>query len=221
MDSIHSSHPSSARGPPQPQDDSPSSRLERLTNARTLLLAQLDHEYSILRLNNNSTMHTPLVDPEGFPRSDIDVASVRTARVKIIRLRNDLNDLERDLERVVHEALARNPDEQPQPADHEPKVETSAHESAAAPFARVDAVAPSSPAAAAGLQRDDLILAFASVNASNHDKLRAVGLVVSQSEGTELAVEVKRGAETRELKLVPRSGWGGRGSLGCHIVPYP
>ncbi len=34
-------------------------------------------------------MDTPLLDPQGFPRADVDVVSVRQARVKIIELRND------------------------------------------------------------------------------------------------------------------------------------
>lgn len=33
---------------------------------------------------NNVGMHEPLVDAEGFPRNDIDLYQVRTARHKII-----------------------------------------------------------------------------------------------------------------------------------------
>lgn len=34
--------------------------------------------------NKNVGMHGPLLDSEGFPRSDIDVVAVRTARNRII-----------------------------------------------------------------------------------------------------------------------------------------
>ena len=31
----------------------------------------------------------PLVTPDGFPRSDLDVVTIRLLRIRIIRLRND------------------------------------------------------------------------------------------------------------------------------------
>jgi 26S proteasome non-ATPase regulatory subunit 9 len=36
---------------------------------------------------------------------------------------------------------------------------------------------------------------------------------------TPLRLLILRGDERRELVLTPRNGWGGRGSLGCHILP--
>lgn len=42
-------------------------------------------------------MSTPLVTADGFPRSDINVLEVRTIRVKIIKLRNDLKVLLEEL----------------------------------------------------------------------------------------------------------------------------
>ena len=38
-------------------------------------------------------MQTPLLSSDGFPRSDIDVVEVRTTRVKIIKLKNDLRSV--------------------------------------------------------------------------------------------------------------------------------
>lgn len=35
-------------------------------------------------------METPLVSSDGFPRSDINLVEIRTVRVKIIKLKNDL-----------------------------------------------------------------------------------------------------------------------------------
>lgn len=52
-------------------------------------------------------MNTALVDPEGFPRSDIDVAGVRTARSQIIRLRNDLKGIIEEMGRLLERGLPR------------------------------------------------------------------------------------------------------------------
>lgn len=66
----------------------------------------------------------------------------------------------------------------------------------------------------------------------NHEKLSKVAEVVRGNEGREVSVKVLRvsdydddgegegrGDQELELNLVPRSGWGGRGLLGCHLVP--
>lgn len=42
-------------------------------------------------------METSLITHDGFPRSDINVLEIRNARVKIIRLRNDLNAIINEL----------------------------------------------------------------------------------------------------------------------------
>jgi hypothetical protein len=51
-------------------------------------------------------MTTPLVDPEGFPRADIDVYAIRHARVSLNRLRNDHRDVVDRLGRVLEEVYA-------------------------------------------------------------------------------------------------------------------
>jgi 26S proteasome non-ATPase regulatory subunit 9 len=89
-------------------------------------------------------------------------------------------------------------------------------------FARVDGVAPSSPAAEAGLRREDLILKFGSLARSSfaENSLQPLADLVSVNENRELQVIILRSEETMSLKLIPRKGWGGRGMLGCHIVPH-
>lgn len=91
-------------------------------------------------------MHAPLVDKEGFPRSDIDVAGVRTARVHIIRLRNDLGDLQREMEQVVVRGLPRDDGEPAVAAEAEDAQMQDQGAEGETPFAKVDAVAPGSPA---------------------------------------------------------------------------
>lgn len=92
------------------------------------------------------------------------------------------------------------------------------------PFAKVNTVAPNSPAATAGLQQGDLIRNFGWVNSTNHDGLRKVAECVQGNEGRNVLVKVSRitaapSAREQDLTLVPRTDWGGRGLLGCHILP--
>ncbi|POY71110.1 hypothetical protein BMF94_5867 [Rhodotorula taiwanensis] len=192
------------------------SEAARLTRLKKNIEAQLDAYYDVLK-NNNCTMETPLVDREGYPRSDIDVAGVRTARHHVIRLRNDLKAVINDMEQLVLRGLPRGEVAPEQDTAMDDAVQTEASDDQ--PFAKVDAVAPNSPANQAGLLREDLLVSFGSVSSSNHDNLRAVAGLVGRSEGTALPVSVIRQGVKVELTLTPRSGWGGRGLLGCHIVP--
>lgn len=52
---------------------------------------------------NSINMREPLVDQDGYPRTDIDVAAVRTARHQIICLQNDLQALEDEIRDRIHE----------------------------------------------------------------------------------------------------------------------
>ncbi|GAA5915924.1 Nas2p [Sporobolomyces salmoneus] len=194
-----------------------SERLSSVLQRRSNLEAVLSVHYSTLSTNNNSTLKTPLVDPQGFPRSDIDVAAVRNARVEIIRGRNDLKAIEGELEALVKEGLSAGDTEMEKPnekGEEEREVKV--------PFARVNSVAQDSPAQLAGLEPNDLIISISSVDSTNHENLAAVGKLVSQLEGKDLPVVVQRdGGKRTVLRLTPRRGWGGRGLLGCHIGPYP
>jgi len=87
------------------------------------------------------------------------------------------------------------------------------------PFAKVNSVVAGSPAEDAGLRAHDLITRFESATWLNHDKLSKVAEVVRQNEGRQIPVSIKRGSETLELVLTPRHNWGGRGMLGCHLLP--
>ncbi|GAA5890013.1 hypothetical protein JCM16303_006135 [Sporobolomyces ruberrimus] len=193
-----------------------SARLSSLLSRRSNLESVLSVHYSTLSTNSSSTMNTPLVDPQGFPRSDIDVAGVRNARVQIIRLRNDLDQLENELHKVVQEGFKRG-EEQTTSIQENKDVDK-----VKVPFAKANSVARDSPAQLAGLEPNDLIISISSIDSTNHENLVRVGKIVSESEGKSLPVVVQReGGKRQVLRLVPKSGWGGRGLLGCHIVPYP
>lgn len=179
-------------------------------------------------------MHTSLLTPDGFPRADIDVAQIRTARARIIHLRNDYKDLMARIEKHIHEHFASLAEgvvdapasssaagDAPRP---EPALRDYVPEQLAEPFAKINTVAPGSPAASAGLQPGDLIRNFGYVDAANHDQLKKVAECVQASAGQGVLVKISRPSAApsqRELQLtlVPRQGWGGRGLLGCHILP--
>lgn len=92
------------------------------------------------------------------------------------------------------------------------------------PFAKVNTVALGGPAESAGLKSGDEIRNFGYVNRANHDNLRKVIECVQGNEGSNVFIRVSRAdgvAERQELRLTltPRKDWGGRGMLGCHILP--
>lgn len=43
--------------------------------------------------------------------------------------------------------------------------------------------------------------------------------VVQSSQGREIDVVVLREEVKVRLRLTPQTGWGGRGMLGCHLLP--
>ncbi|KAG5634605.1 hypothetical protein H0H81_001399 [Sphagnurus paluster] len=134
--------------PPPPN---PMEHAQSLIKKKSNIEAEIESQISILNANQ-STLQTPLVDADGFPRADIDVYAVRGARVRIIELRNDLRDVTEEIGKAL-EAIY---DPSRAPKDSQP--EAGADE--LAPFAKVNGVAPGSPAAEAGLQREDLVVKF-------------------------------------------------------------
>lgn len=172
--------------------------------------AALDAQYGILS-SHGVGLADALVDAEGFPRADVDVYAVRHARVRVIELRNDLRAVMDKLADALAGAF---------PGDA-PGVQTDDAE-AKVPFAKVDGVAPGSPAASAGLQRDDLFVKFGTLTAASFVGASLTPLVqlVSAHENRSIPLKVRRGSGDVFLSLTPRQGWGGRGMLGCHIVLY-
>jgi len=172
-------------------------------------------------------MNTSLLTPDGFPRSDIDVAQIRTTRARIICLRNDYKELMALIETRLHEHFANLPDDEPDaaptPATREAHLsalrDTGEPEVLDVPFAKVNSVIDNSPAAAAGLERGDVIRNFGYVNAANNDNLKKVAECVQGNEGRDVLVKVSRNGRELQLILRPSREWGGRGLLGCHILP--
>ena len=168
-------------------------------------------------------MSSPLVDSDGFPRADIDVASVRTARSKIIHLRNDVRAVSDQIASALELLMAR-PESTATSSGGAQDAEMADAEQAKA-FALVDGVTPGGPAARAGLKRTDRIVHLGPIHAGNHERLSALGPLLQRHEGMTVPLTILRdsaddGAEptTLVLHLTPQK-WSGRGLLGAHIVP--
>ncbi|KAJ9100941.1 hypothetical protein QFC19_005337 [Naganishia cerealis] len=137
-------------------------------------------------------MTSPLVDPEGFPRADIDVYTVRLARAAIARLRNDHRAVVEEMGRLLRvvyavqessttslqNGLSDGASNGTGNAEHIFSNGTSRSQPA---LAKVNAVSPGSPAAQAGLEKNDFIMEFGALNGD--DSLADVGELVARSEG--------------------------------------
>lgn len=179
-------------------------------------------------------METSLTTFDGYPRADIDVAQIRTTRARIRVLKNDHKALMAKLEVVIQAAFASaKPDvaseaattQAVQPSTSSTAPGVASGSAIEPPFAKVNTIAPNSPADQAGMQLGDKVTKFGSVNWTNHERLGRVAQVVQQNENRSILVKVLRegsgNAASRplELRLTPRRDWGGRGLLGCHLLP--
>ncbi|TGZ83557.1 26S proteasome non-ATPase regulatory subunit 9 [Ascodesmis nigricans] len=199
-----------------------------LIDRKDAVEAELKALGSVLE-SHNVNMNTSLTTFDGFPRDDIDVATIRTTRARIIRLRNDFQELMSQIEKGLHQLHA-SPDfaestpVAPQPQYQRTEIDTTPipRVSVHAPFAKVNSVEDGSPAKEAGLKPGDHVKMFGMVHALNHERLTALSREVQANEGREIKVLVGRKEENGEteveVSLVPRQGWGGRGMLGCHIT---
>ncbi|MDZ4164976.1 MAG: RIP metalloprotease RseP [Smithellaceae bacterium] len=81
---------------------------------------------------------------------------------------------------------------------------------------RLGGVAEGSPASSAGLQDGDIIEAISGVSINRWDKMADM---ISKSQGRELHLIVRRGEQTREVRIVPR-GEKGKNLFGEEIDVY-
>lgn len=193
----------------------------QLALAKAEIERTLESLFDVLTHTYKFDMHQPLVI-NGFPRSDIDVVTIRLIRTKIIRLRNDHSYVLQLLEFHLMERLQnshQNPALNPPERAHYVQ-ETTAPSHGYVPFAVIREVAPNGPAESSGLQTGDLVTRFDSdIHAGNNNRLGALASRVKDKIGREIPVELLREGQKVLVILVPTDNWGGRGLLGCHLVP--
>ncbi|KAH7947829.1 26S proteasome non-ATPase regulatory subunit 9 [Rhipicephalus sanguineus] len=195
--------------------------LSRLTQRKLEIEAAISAQQEILNANSVG-MDEPLVDNEGYPRSDIDVYKVRHARHRIICLLNDHKAIMKDIEKSLHNyhaQMSRNAAENGGgPATSSAHHENIAAAAPAQPFAVIGKVENGSPADVAGLHAGDKIVKFGSVNSGNFKDVTDIASVVQHSVGRPVNVLVKRNADSVSLVLTPKQ-WHGKGLLGCMVLP--
>jgi 26S proteasome non-ATPase regulatory subunit 9 len=119
-------------------------------------------------------MKTPLVDAEGFPRADIDIYAIRTARSALAPLYNDLTAKEKEIETALH-YLNSLPVDNSNSSTDQPMATSK-------PFAKVNGVAPDSPADESGLKRGDLVLAFGLIDSDTPSPLQKIAIELPNQE---------------------------------------
>jgi len=167
-----------------PSPNFPSQSALSLIQKKENVESEISTYLSILR-SNNIDMSSPLVDVDGFPRSDIDIWAVRKARVRIIELRNDMKDIMNELGKALEDIYAKPTIDSSAMSQVQQEQDIDTVQENMIPFARVDGVAPCSPAAEAGMQKEDLILKFGNLTKSSFNPpsaLTPLAWLVSQNE---------------------------------------
>ncbi|KAG8146044.1 putative 26S proteasome non-ATPase regulatory subunit 9-like protein, partial [Naja naja] len=184
------------------------SDLQELLKKKDEIEAQIKAYYEVLQDQKGVGMNEPLVDAEGYPRADVDIYQVRTARHNIICLQNDHKALMQQVEQGLHQLHAREKEKHNRD-EAEARAEAQG-QALPQPFARVNAVSPGSPASFSA--KGDEIAEFGSVNRQNFQSLQNIAVVVQHSEDKPLRVTVIRRGEKIHLGLTPKR-WSGKGLL--------
>ncbi|KAK6156612.1 hypothetical protein DH2020_010860 [Rehmannia glutinosa] len=178
-----------------------------------------------------------LLDSEGFPRTDIDIPTVRADRHRLAELRNDHKDITEKIDQniqLLHSAKlaptsASVKDSDSKDQDANIGMSSSFSNSIARgapiamdvdlvvnrPFAMVDEITDASPAAEDGLQLGDQIVKFGDVE-RGENLLQRLVVEAQQKQGQAVSLLVMRQGALINLKVTPRA-WSGRGLLGCHF----
>uniref|UniRef100_A0A5B6YTF9 Putative 26S proteasome non-ATPase regulatory subunit 9 isoform X1 n=1 Tax=Davidia involucrata TaxID=16924 RepID=A0A5B6YTF9_DAVIN len=215
-----------------------------LMDKRTALEAEMNVIIDRLCQPGGPGLSANLVDSEGFPRTDIDIPTVRADRRRLTELRNDHKDITEKINeniQVLHSARlaprslplkdsgnVEGSSNQGSSVDH---VGTSASSNyvlprdninvmdvdvvASIPFAMVDEIAEASPAAEDGLQLGDQIVKFGNVE-SGDNLLPRLASEAQTNQGRPIPTVLVRQGALINLTVTPRA-WEGRGLLGCHF----
>ncbi|CAN4113222.1 unnamed protein product [Withania somnifera] len=179
-----------------------------------------------------------LVDSEGFPRTDIDIPTVRADRRRLAELRNDHKIMTEKIDQniqVLHSARlasipssvkdsgvqgsAVNIGSSSSPGNYIVTAATSAAMDVdvvfSRPFAVIDEITEASPAAEDGLQLGDQVVRFGNVQ-SVENLLQLLAAEAQSNQGRAVSMTVMRQGAMTNIQVTPRV-WQGRGLLGCNF----
>lgn len=171
----------------------------RLVQEKKDIESKIQDFESILR-SQNVGMKTALVDADGYPRADIDIYAIKHARAALAPLYNDLTSKTGEIESALI-ALHSIPVD---PTETAQVIEIR-------PFAKVNGVAPDSPAGSSGLQRGDLILMFGEIDCLQTSPLEKIAKILPDLEfvfpRSYLTVEISQSKDTTQFfKIDSRFG---------------
>jgi 26S proteasome non-ATPase regulatory subunit 9 len=167
----------------------------------------------------------PLVDSEGYPRSDVDLYNVRGKRNRLATINYDhkalMKEIEKDLA-LLHSFssnVGAGASESGTPtATTATTATTTIHSSL--PFAVIDEILAGSPAEQAGLRDYDELVAFGTIRFETVDNLNCIPALLRDNVNKPISLEVRRRNTDSVLRLVLQpQPWSGRGLLGCHLTP--
>eukprot|EP00894_Picocystis_sp_ML_P000547 jgi/Pico_ML_1/51064/g2165.t1 len=158
----------------------------------------------------------PLVDPDGFPRSDLDVIAARNDRHKLARLKSDYDALTDRIQAKLYDLHASEKQGKPEVQSSgtfrgTPEAASAPAPPTSGPFAIVEDVQSDSPAAEAGLKVGDRILEFGDVRkGGNGDETARLATVLRAAENQPLRILLLRTGQVQVAHVVPRQ-WAGPG----------
>ena len=175
----------------------------------------------------------PLVDAEGFPRSDIDVHATLEKRNRLAIINTDHKRLMKEIESLLGKLHSNIPPLVSSSSSSSSSGNGSRDEMSSAstssfttqalrPFAIIDEILEGSPAQLATLKDGDLLYEFGSVKYRiGIDAIQHLPDIVRPNLNKPIKLQISRPPSTEifEVEITPKS-WGGRGVLGCHFTPF-
>ncbi|KAF8058359.1 PSMD9 [Scenedesmus sp. PABB004] len=201
--------------------DALKAQIAALSARRAAVEAEIAERTARLDAPGGPGMAGSLVDKEGFPRADIDVAAARADRCAVIRLANDHKDLSAQLEAALHalHALAREAGAVNVAAANGAAAPAAAAPAAAGaalrPFAVVDELADGGPAAAAGLQLGDQLCRFGAAVAAGGGELAAAASELVEGRRVSLGAQRARAGGSSGS-----SSWRRRAAARTHALSF-
>eukprot|EP00736_Rhodelphis_marinus_P006895 Rmarinus@m.10822 len=198
--------------------------LSKLDKERIALEEEAEAIVSELEAPGGAGVKGPLTDPEGFPRSDVDVYRVRQLRNRLACLQTDHQLVMSKVESAMREVFPRESSCVDDGMSGKEPDENLDRYVSKPPLAFIDWLATDGPAATCGLKQGDCVLKFGLIErmlslplkTQLQDVAKQVQSAYQQNASVPLII-LREGRVCR-ISLLPKR-WGGNGLLGCHLQP--
>ncbi|KAK4471705.1 hypothetical protein MN116_005107 [Schistosoma mekongi] len=184
------------------------SKYNALLNEKNRIEQRLSELSQVLNQNGSIGLDTPLIDDQGYPRSDIDVGLIRTTRNSIRCLNTDHKQIMLELEtilHVIHEYARQNPSKnilinREICSSEYKEIDNKPPQIVKNPFLKIDQIAPNSIAEQADLKVGDRVIQFGSVSADNFVSLQDISTVFrNTAPGSFIHISIIRGDSSNNV----------------------